>query len=171
MAARGEIEVVTRSYRPGDLEDAFLVIAATDDAAVNRQVWEEARERSILINVVDKPALCTFIAPAVVRRGALTLAISTGGRSPTLARRFRERLEQELDPAYGPFVDLLGELRQRTLNELSPSRRGGFWEDLFQSDVLALLTSGDEAAARRQAEEILDQHLLEDVSCTSSQSV
>ena len=163
LAARGDIEALRRPYQPGDLEETFLVIAATDDPAVNRQVWEAAQSRGILVNVVDAPDRCTFIAPAVVRRGALTLAISTGGQCPALARHLRERLEQEFGPPYGRFVELLGELRKQAIIALCPSQRNALWEQLFHSDVLALLASGDEAAARRRAEEILDQTLSGDI--------
>jgi len=157
LVARGEVEAVRRAYRTGDLEGAFLVIAATDDPTVNQQVWEEAQTRGVLVNVVDDPTRCTFFLPAVVRRGPLTLAISTGGRCPALARHLRQRLEREFGPAYGPFVELLGELRDRITSLLPPARRRVFWGRLFRSDVLALLAAGDEAAARRRAEEILTQ--------------
>ncbi|MCP4540213.1 MAG: bifunctional precorrin-2 dehydrogenase/sirohydrochlorin ferrochelatase [Chloroflexi bacterium] len=159
LAECGDIEVMRRDYCSGDLEETFLVIAATDDPAVNHQIWEEAQEQGVLINVVDDPPHCTFIAPAVVRQGPLTLAISTGGRCPALARHLREQFEQEFDPTYGRFVELLGELRERTVTALPFSRRNAFWEQLFHSDVLALIRSGDEATARRRAEKILAQHL------------
>lgn len=163
LATRGEIDIVRRAYQEGDLEGAFLVIAATDDPVVNQQIWEEAQARNILVNVVDNPDCCTFIAPAVARRGSLTLAISTAGRSPALARHLRQRLEQEFGPPYGPFVELLGELRARTLAELPLPRHQAFWDQIFRSDVLDLLASGDDAGARRCAENILAAHLSGDV--------
>ncbi len=163
LAERGDVQVMRRGYRSGDLEGTFLVIAATDDPDVNHRVWEEAQARGVLINVVDDPEYCTFIAPAVVRQGPLTLAISTGGRCPALARHLREQFEQEFDPAYGRFVELLGELRERTVTVLPFSRRNAFWEQIFHSDVLALTRSGEQAAARRRAEEILAQHLSGDI--------
>ena len=157
LAAQGEIEPVRRVYRKGDLEGALLVIAATDDPAVNRRVWEEAQARGVLVNVVDDPDRCTFFLPAVVRRGPLTLAVSTDGRCPALARHLRQRLEQEFGPAYGPFVEWLGELRKQVVSALPPADRRHFWEQLFCSDVLDLLAEGNEAAARRHTEEILNQ--------------
>ena len=163
LAERGDVQVMRRGYRSGDLEGTFLVIAATDDPDVNHRVWEEAQARGILINAVDDPEHCTFIAPAVVRQGPLTLAISTGGRCPALARHLREQFEQEFDPDYGRFVELLGELRERTVTVLPFSRRNAFWEQIFHSDVLALTRSGEQAAARRCAEEILAQHLSGDI--------
>ena len=163
VVASGDIEVTRRAYRPGDLQGAFLVIAATNDPATNEHVWEEAQQRGILINVVDDRAHCAFIAPAVVRRGALAVAISTSGRCPAFSRHLRERLESEFGPAYEPFLDLLGELRERVLDVLPFDRRNAVWDQVFRSDVLDLLASGDEAAARRRTEEILHQNLSESI--------
>jgi len=159
LAARGEIELARRPYRAGDLQDALLVIAATNEPEINQQVWEEATARGILVNVVDDPARCTFIAPSVVRRGPLTLAISTAGRSPALARHLRQQLQQQFGPPYGPFVELLGALRAQVHTHLPPERQAAFWKALFHSDVLSLLDSGEGSAARQRAEEILSQHL------------
>ena len=92
LARDSRIEWHQRTYRPGDLSGAFICIAATDDNAVNRVIAKEAEDRNVLLNVVDVTPLCTFIAPAVSRRGEVTLAASTGGASPALARKFREVL-------------------------------------------------------------------------------
>ncbi len=92
LARDSRIEWRRRTYQAGDLSEAFICIAATDDNAVNREVAKEAKERNVLLNVVDVTSLCTFIAPAVSRRGEVTLAASTGGASPALARKFREVL-------------------------------------------------------------------------------
>lgn len=111
MADLREIDHAPRPYRDGDLEGASLVIAATDDASVNRSVWREAERRGCLVNVVDDPEHSNFIVPAVVQRGELGIAISTGGNSPALARRLRERIEKLIGPEYGVLAELLGELR------------------------------------------------------------
>ena len=157
--ARGEIDAVKRDYRLGDLDGAFLVIAATDDPTINQQVWAEARALGLLVNVVDDPEHCNFIAPSVVRRGPLTLAISTSGRCPALSRHIRGELEGDFGAAYGQFVDLLGELRAETVVALSMAERRIFWRKIFESDVLALLDDGDELGARRLAWSILDRYL------------
>ncbi|MGD1993367.1 MAG: bifunctional precorrin-2 dehydrogenase/sirohydrochlorin ferrochelatase [Anaerolineae bacterium] len=157
-AAMGSVEVLRRGYRPGDLEGAFVAIAATDDEQVNQQVWEEAQAGNILVNVVDDPDHCTFIAPAVVRRGPLTLAISTGGASPALSRHLRQQLEGTFGPEYATYVTLLGEIRQRSHGSVPAKRRRALWDHLLASDVLDLVLAGDEVAARRRAEEILRQH-------------
>lgn len=91
-----KIKFINRGFQKGDLADAFLVIAATDDPDVNRQVWEEANERNILVNVVDVPDRCNFYVPSVIRQGDLAVAISTNGKAPYLSKRLRQRLTEYL---------------------------------------------------------------------------
>ncbi|MBI3873285.1 MAG: uroporphyrinogen-III C-methyltransferase [candidate division Zixibacteria bacterium] len=105
LATSGRIRLLQRPYTDGDLEGAALVIAATDDAAVNLAVHDEARRRDCLVNVVDTTPLCEFITPALVRRGDLTVAISTNGVAPALASVVRRRLERLLDDGYASFLD------------------------------------------------------------------
>src|SRR5512138_3066061 len=93
-----------RVYQPGDLAEAFLVVGATDDRAVNEQIWQEAQDRHILVNIVDDTPHCNFIAPATLRSGDLTVAISTGGKAPALAVRLREELERTLGQEYARFL-------------------------------------------------------------------
>lgn len=111
LGRRGSVTLVEREYREGDLEGAFMAFAATGDRAVNRRVAAEAAEHGILFNAADDPALCSFFVPAVVERGPLVIAVSTGGRSPALARRLRERLERDLGPEYGAWAEVLGGVR------------------------------------------------------------
>jgi len=111
LVSSGAIKFVQRPYQHGDLEGAFLVIAATNDPAVNQAVWAEAVQRGCLINVVDDPQHSNFILPAVLQRGEMSIAISTGGGSPALARRLRERLEDLIGPEYGTLTEVLAELR------------------------------------------------------------
>jgi siroheme synthase-like protein len=159
LADQGRIEVLGRAYRSGDLREAFLVIAATDDAETNELVWEGAQALGLLVNVVDDPEHCNFIAPSVVRRGPLSLAISTAGHCPAFSRHLRRQLEQAYPPVYSEYVELLGRLREAIVDALPMSERRVFWEDVFQSDVLSLLASGDEAQARQRAEAILERFL------------
>lgn len=111
LQAEGQIRWLKRSYQPGDLTGAFLAIAATNNAGVNQQVLTEAQQRGCLINVVDNPGGSNFIDPATVRRGPITLTVSTGGASPALARWLREQLENFIGPEYGELAALLAELR------------------------------------------------------------
>lgn len=157
-ARDADVEVLMRPFRPGDLNGAFLAIAATDDATVNAQVSREARTRTMLVNVVDDPEQCNFIAPSVLRRGPLTLAISTSGRCPALSRHIRERLEHEFGAPYGDYVRLLGELREDVVDALPLIQRRAFWKDVFESNLYSLLASGREKDAHRLAESILERH-------------
>ncbi len=154
--ARGEVDYVPRAYRPGDLRGARLVISATDDPAVNRAVWAEAEAHGILVNVVDDPPRCRFIAPAVVRQGDLIIAISTSGKAPALAVRLRQWLERVLGPEYARFLDLVGPLREPLLRRYPDlEERKQRWYRLVDSDVFDLLRQGDERAARQRIVTIL----------------
>ncbi len=115
LAAQGRIHYRKDAFKPEHLEGAVLVIGATDDPEVNARVSQEAKARGIWVNIVDAPALCTFIVPAQVRRGSLTIAVSTGGASPALARRLRQYLEGLFGPEYGPYLDLLSAVREKIL--------------------------------------------------------
>ena len=155
------VGVLRRAYQPGDLAGARLVIAATNDAAVNAAVASEAEARGILVNVVDDPAQCSFILPAVVRRGALCLAISTGGASPAFARRLRAALEEQFGPEYAALLDILQSLREQwapraDAANLSSADRRRAWERVLDLPLLDWLRAGDAAAARRAAEEVLE---------------
>lgn len=110
-AREGRIEWEAREYRPADFAGAFLVIAATNSPALHDEIYLEARSRGILCNCVDEPERCDFYYPAVVRRGELQIAISTGGLSPALAQRLRKDLEQQFGPEWEEWVAQLGRTR------------------------------------------------------------
>jgi precorrin-2 dehydrogenase len=105
------VEWVRRPYRSSDLDGRFLVVAATSNNSVNRRVFADAEERALLCNVVDVPELCSFILPAVHRRGPIALAVSTGGASPALAQHLRERLAEQIRPEHAELAERLRELR------------------------------------------------------------
>jgi len=154
------IEHHPRGYRQGDLEGAFVVIAATDDPDVNREVWQEAQERHLLVNVVDDPQHCNFFVPSVVRRGDLTISICTGGQDPALSARLRQELEPRFGREYAAFLEMAGALRDRVGRELSGRARFRFWNALADSEVLALLKEGKRREAKRLANDILATHVL-----------
>jgi precorrin-2 dehydrogenase/sirohydrochlorin ferrochelatase len=157
LAEAGRIIFIDRPYRRGDLAGAFLVIAATDDPAANQAVWREAERRGCLVNVVDDPAHSNFILPAVVRRGDVSVAISTGGASPALARRLRERLETLVGPEYGELADLLAELRPQLLSRFeSGEARLAVALRLIDSGLPGILQQSGREAALLYALELID---------------
>lgn len=136
LARRRQIVWRRRQARPGDVDDAFVIVAATDDPAVNRAVSARATARRRLINVVDQPALCSFIVPSVVSRGGLTIAISTGGASPALSKWLR----RDLTVRYGRWVPrVLARMRTRraTIHRryASPRRRKQIFETLLRQEL------------------------------------
>jgi uroporphyrin-III C-methyltransferase/precorrin-2 dehydrogenase/sirohydrochlorin ferrochelatase len=147
--------IPSRDYRPGALAGARLVVDASEDPEINRQSWEEAEAAGILINVVDRPAQCRFIAPAIVNRDPLLIAISTSGESPYLASALRARIERWFGPEWGPFVSLVGAVRRRLRKEGVPideqTRR---YRRLASSDVLRLLRAGRTSEAESAAARI-----------------
>jgi siroheme synthase-like protein len=145
----GQITARLRPYTDGDLDGAALAIAATDERDVNALVAAEARARGVWLNAADDPERCDFILPAVVRRGDLQIAISTGGRSPALARRVREDLERLLPAEYADLLPLLADVRAELRAEgvdVPPER----WQSAVDEYVLSRLRAGDLAGARER---------------------
>ena len=144
-----QITYLARTYEPGDLGGAFMVICATDQAEINHQVWQEASANRQLVNVVDDTPRCNFIAPSILRKGDLTIAISTSGKAPALAVRLKERLQGELGPEYARFLELAGELREPLARNIPDfETRKALWYELVDSEILDALAHGDEVAAR-----------------------
>ena len=123
-AREGGIEWQAREYAPADLAGVFLVIAATGSSKLHEEIYAEARSRGVLCNTVDEPERCDFYFPAVVRRGELQIAISTGGLSPALAQRLRKELEQQFGPEWEQWVAQLGRTREELQNiPMPPEQR------------------------------------------------
>jgi precorrin-2 dehydrogenase len=122
-AQAGLVVLHQRAFLPADLDGVFLVVVATGSLELNQMVFQEARSRGVLCNVVDVPEQCDFFYPAVVRRGDLQIAISTSGQSPFLAQRIRQQLERQFGPHYAPWVKELGETRRRVLASSLPAER------------------------------------------------
>ena len=146
---------VQRDYQPGDLDGAFIAVAATDDNAVNRQIAEEAERRNVLLNVVDVTHLCTFIAPSVARRGDVTVAVSTGGASPALARKFREELSTSRLLEYADLAPLLSEART-ALKRMGVTVDPDHWQRCITSQLLDAVQAG----RTEEAQETLMADLL-----------
>lgn len=123
-ADAGKIQWTARQFRPSDIAGAFLVVAATSSPALHASIYRQARRRAVLCNVVDDPEHCDFYYGAVVRRGALQIAISTGGRSPALAQRLKKQFERAFGAEYEEWMEEIGRIRKSLLaKKLSPERR------------------------------------------------
>lgn len=143
LAEARRIIHVNRHYRLGDLQGAFLVICATDNGSVNKQAAQEARQQRALVNVADAPDLGNFSVPAQVNSGDLLITVSTGGKTPAMAKRLREELAATYGPEYGLYIDLLGKLRSNMKARLATSKeREEFWRDNLDKEVLDLLRLG-----------------------------
>jgi precorrin-2 dehydrogenase/sirohydrochlorin ferrochelatase len=148
------VTVEQRPWRPADLDGMWLVIAATDDPAVNRAVYDAGQRAGVWVNGADDPANCSFTLPSVVRRGDLQVTVSTGGRSPALATWLRRRLEGEIGPEYAVLLDLLATERDG-LKAAGVSTEGLDWRSALDSDMLDLIRTGDLAHARERLQTCL----------------
>ena len=137
MKNEGTIEHVPCDYSEEHIEGAFLVIGATDRDDVNEKIYRDSRSRGILVNIVDEPARCNFIVPAIFRRKDLLIAVSTGGKSPALARRLREKMEEKYGPEYGILLDIMGNLRRKIIARGDTSAENKrIFESVLDSDIL-----------------------------------
>jgi uroporphyrin-III C-methyltransferase/precorrin-2 dehydrogenase/sirohydrochlorin ferrochelatase len=145
-----------RSYQERDLDSVWLVVAATDDRELNARVSRDARARRVPVNVVDDPALCTFIMPAIVDRSPLVVAVSSTGASPVLARLARGKIEAAIPARYGPLARLCSALRSEVraqLPDLAARRR--FWESVLEGSVAELVFAGRDAEAEAELRRLL----------------
>lgn len=153
LAAGADVTVLDEGdWRPSDLDGAFICVASSSDPTERRRIARAARERGVLVNVIDDIPNCDFAAPAIVRRGDLVIAIATGGASPALARRLREELSERFGPEWTEILDVLREVREEMLPFLPDlgvrSRR---WRDALDAEEAELLVRGgrrDELKAR-----------------------
>jgi precorrin-2 dehydrogenase/sirohydrochlorin ferrochelatase len=164
-AREGSIEWERRAYAgAGDLDGAFLVIAATNDTDVNIAVFEDAERRAMLVNIVDVPPLCNFILPAIVRTGPLAIAISTAGASPALAKRMKREIEGQFGEPYARLAVLLNEVRGWAKGTLPTYQdRKEFFEGIVggDPDPVALLRAGEEEAVRELIARAQTEHQLQ----------
>lgn len=161
LAETGRITWIPRKILPRDLEGAFLVIVAQFSGDQNRQIFEEAEERGILVNVMDDIPHCTFTFGSIVKRGALTLAISTSGAAPALAVRLRQRFEKEFGDEFEPFLELMQSLRApmaATWPDFETRRK--VWYRLIDSDILKLFRENRLEEALALTEEIVGPEVL-----------
>lgn len=143
------VAVEERPYRCGDLDGYRLVIAATDDEATNRAIFDEAEAAGTWINSADDPASCTFTLPSIVRRGPIMVTVSTGGRSPALARWIKTRIDGYLGPEYELLLDMLSAARE-DMRASGRSTEEVDWQSLLDSDMLDLIKAGHASQARER---------------------
>ena len=145
-----QLELSRRSYQSSDLDQACLVVAATDDERLNLEIATAAKARELLVNVVDNPDLCNFIFPSIVDRDPVVVAVSSGGTSPVLARILRARIETLVPSGYGRLAALLGKYRSKLKRKLpSLRKRRNFWEEVVQGPIGEMVFSGQTSVAER----------------------
>lgn len=152
LAEQGEGELHYREYQSDDLDDVVLVCSATDDHALNERISRESQARYLPTNVVDSPALCSFITPAIVDRSPLVIAISSGGEAPVLARMVRAKLETLIPKSYGRLAQLASRWRDTVKQSFSEENRRRFWEKVLQGPIAELVFSGQDERAERAIE-------------------
>jgi precorrin-2 dehydrogenase/sirohydrochlorin ferrochelatase len=156
LADAKAIQVKKRAYRSTDTHGMFLIIGATNDETLNHQISRDAQRRNTLCNIADRPAVCNFILPSIVRRGDLIIAISTSGKSPALAKKLRQDMEKKYGQEYAVFLNLMGAIRNRLLKEAhAPEAHKPIFNRIIQSDLIDKIRDQDEDAVDAILFEIL----------------
>jgi len=163
LSNKGLIKLEKRGFKPTDLDQMFLVIGATDNPELNRQIHAGAERLGMLCNIADRPEVCNFILPAIVNRGDLIIAISTSGKSPAFAKKMRKDLEKKFGTEYAEFLTLMGGIRTKLLSEdHEPEAHKHLFENLIKRDVVNLIKQGDIAAINSLLFEIFGEGYLFD---------
>ena len=150
------IDIIRREFQPEDLDGKFLVISATNNRPVNESVAGEARQRNMLVNVVDVPDLCNFFVNSQVRRGDLAISISTSGASPALAKRIRKELEEQYGDEYSRLLSLMREYRPVIIGKVpDPERRKAIFERIDAEHLETIVREQGEEVAREKIEAII----------------
>jgi len=140
LAGNGSITWKKRSYLTSDLDTIFLVIGASDDEELNRQISADAEKLNMLCNIADRPDVCNFILPSIVNRGDLVISISTSGKSPAFAKKLRKELEKQFGVEYIEFLRLMGAIREKLLSEKhEPEAHKHIFERLISSDLVEMI--------------------------------
>jgi uroporphyrin-III C-methyltransferase / precorrin-2 dehydrogenase / sirohydrochlorin ferrochelatase len=155
LARAQQLRVTQARFVAHHLDGMMIIIAATDDAAVNAEISTLARARQRWVNVVDQPELCNFIMPSIIDRSPVVVAVSTGGTSPVLARLLRARLEATIPASYGRLANLVGKYRQRAREVFDNVTRRRFWERIIQGPIAELVFSGKDTDAEQLLNEAL----------------
>ena len=156
LALEGIITLKTRTYRPADMQGMFLVVGATDNDSLNRQINHDAEQLNTLCNIADQPEVCNFILPATVKRDDLVIAISTSGKSPAFAKKLRKQLEQQFGPEYATFLTLMGGIRSRLLRQKhAPEEHKPIFNRIIESGIIDLIREGKKAEINDLLRDIL----------------
>lgn len=148
--------LIKREYDECFLDDALLVIAATDNEAINKKVLLDAEKRNIMVNVVDYPERCSFIVPSTINRGDLCISISTGGASPAVAKRIREWLEAAFGKEYEEYLDLLTKMRSVAMSRVEDSvKRRKILQRLAEKDIFDIVKDDGIESAEAKMREII----------------
>jgi len=140
LAASGDIILKERSYQSDDLSNMFLVIGATDDEKLNKQISSDADRLNTLCNIADRPEVCNFILPSIVHRDDLVITISTSGQSPAMAKKLRKSLENQFGKEYGTLLRLMGAIRKKLLQQAhEPEAHKPLFEQLINSDLIGMI--------------------------------
>lgn len=140
LSEHHRIKLERRPFRTSDLSGKFLVMGATDNQDLNRQIYDEAKRLGVLCNIADYPEACDFILPSVVNRGDLTIAISTSGKSPAFAKKMRKDLEKAFGTEYSEFLVLMGAIRKKLLSEVHAHEAHKYlFEQLIESDLIKMI--------------------------------
>ncbi len=158
LAQSNDITHRAAEFTPADVAGFMLVVAATDDLAVNRQVSDAARTRGVPVNVADQPTLCSFVMPSIIDRSPVVVAVSSGGASPVLARLLRAKLETLVPASYGRLATLVGKFRAQVKAKFkTTAERRRFWEQTLQGPIAEMLLAGQERAAHAALQEAVQQ--------------
>ena len=152
------IEIIQADYSKRYIQDAFLVIAATDDNALNTQIFEDCQQLRVLCNVVDVPNLCNFYVPAVIKCGDLQLAISTNGKCPAYAGHLRRKFQKLVTENHGRFLDALEEARQSVINQVPPEKRKDLLSKLADDDSYHSFLDNGIDAWKSKAEKLIAEY-------------
>jgi siroheme synthase-like protein len=149
LKTEGRFRHIDRDYEPGDLEGYTLAFVATDDRSVNATVADEGKARKVWVNAVDDPPYCDFIMPGIAQKSDLIIAISTSGRSPAMARKMREEIEEFLTDDYVAMLELAAEVRAE-LREQGKLVDADIWNRALDGELKQLLADGKEAEAKER---------------------
>jgi precorrin-2 dehydrogenase/sirohydrochlorin ferrochelatase len=144
LSDRGVIQMKERAFQSADLDNMFLVIGATDNEALNFEIYAAARRRGVLCNIADRPEACNFVLPSIVNRGDLIIAISTSGKSPAFAKKLRKQLEAQFGSEYAEFLELMGAIRKKLLSkDHEPEAHKHLFYQLLERDLVQLIKNAD----------------------------